>query len=52
VGRAIQGSSPRRTTSLQAQSARNAIAEGGFFEHYTDLSISFASEAFGEKNGA
>lgn len=31
---------------------RNAIAGGGFFEHYTDLPISLAWEAFGTKNGA
>lgn len=30
----------------------NAIVGGGFFEHYTELSISLAWEAFGEKNGA
>jgi putative restriction endonuclease len=28
------------------------IAGGGFFEHYTELPISLAWEAFGEKNGA
>ncbi|HEX2079870.1 MAG TPA: HNH endonuclease [Longimicrobium sp.] len=31
---------------------RNAIAGGGFFEHYTELPISLAWEAFGIKNGA
>ena len=30
----------------------NAIAGGGFFEHYTELPISLAWDAFGEKNGA
>jgi putative restriction endonuclease len=30
----------------------NAVAGGGFFEHYTELPISLAWEAFGEKNGA
>jgi putative restriction endonuclease len=30
----------------------NMIAGGGFFEHYTDLPISLAWEAFGRKNGA
>jgi putative restriction endonuclease len=30
----------------------NAIGGGGFFEHYTELPISLAWDAFGEKNGA
>lgn len=30
----------------------NAIAGGGFFEHYTELPISRAWDAFGKKNGA
>src|SRR5262249_51267307 len=30
----------------------NAIGGGGFFEHYTELPISLAGDAFGEKNGA
>jgi putative restriction endonuclease len=30
----------------------NMIAGGGFFEHYTELPISLAWDAFGEKNGA
>ncbi len=30
----------------------NAIGGGGFFEHYTELPLSLAWEAFGEKNGA
>jgi putative restriction endonuclease len=30
----------------------NAIVGGGFFEHYTELPISLAWDAFGEKNGA
>jgi putative restriction endonuclease len=30
----------------------NAIAGGGFFEHYTELRVSMAWSAFGEKNGA
>ena len=30
----------------------NAIAGGGFFEHYTELRVSMAWSAFGDKNGA
>jgi putative restriction endonuclease len=30
----------------------NAIAGGGFFEHYADLPLSLAWDAFGPKNGA
>jgi putative restriction endonuclease len=30
----------------------NAIVGGGFFEHYWDLPLSLAWDAFGEKNGA
>jgi len=37
---------------FKLKSPHNAIAGGGFFEHYTELPISFAWDAFGEKNGA
>lgn len=37
---------------FKLKSPHNAIAGGGFFEHYTELPISLAWEAFGEKNGA
>ncbi len=30
----------------------NAIGGGGFFEHYTELPLSLAWQAFGDKNGA
>ena len=37
---------------FKLRSPDNAIVGGGFFEHYSDLPISLAWEAFGEKNGA
>ena len=37
---------------FKLRSPENAIVGGGFFEHYSDLPISLAWEAFGEKNGA
>ncbi len=37
---------------FKLKSPHNAIAGGGFFEHYTELPISVAWDAFGEKNGA
>ena len=37
---------------FKLKSPHNAIAGGGFFEHYTSLPISLAWEAFDEKNGA
>ena len=37
---------------FKLKSPHNAIAGGGFFEHYTELPISLAWEAFGRKNGA
>jgi len=37
---------------FKLKSPANAIAGGGFFEHYSDLPISLAWQAFGEKNGA
>lgn len=37
---------------FKLKSPWNAIAGGGFFEHYTELPVSLAWSAFGEKNGA
>ena len=37
---------------FKLKSPHNVIAGGGFFEHYTDLPIGLAWQAFGEKNGA
>lgn len=37
---------------FKLKGARNAIAGGGYFEHYTELPISLAWQAFGIKNGA
>ena len=37
---------------FKLKSPANAIAGGGFFEHYSELPISLAWQAFGEKNGA
>ena len=37
---------------FKLRSPDNAIVGGGFFEHYSDLPISLAWQAFGEKNGA
>ena len=37
---------------FKLKSPANAIVGGGFFEHYSDLPISLAWQAFGEKNGA
>lgn len=37
---------------FKLKSPFNAIAGGGFFEHFTVLPISIAWDAFGEKNGA
>ncbi|MXY32198.1 MAG: HNH endonuclease [Gammaproteobacteria bacterium] len=37
---------------FKLKSPDNVIAGGGYFEHYTDLPISRAWQAFGEKNGA
>ncbi|MGH8542083.1 MAG: HNH endonuclease [Gammaproteobacteria bacterium] len=37
---------------FKLKSPYNAIAGGGFFEHYTELPVSLAWAAFGEKNGA
>ncbi|HEV7586538.1 MAG TPA: HNH endonuclease [Longimicrobium sp.] len=37
---------------FKLKAPHNMIAGGGFFEHYTELPISLAWEAFGEKNGA
>ena len=37
---------------FKLRSPDNAIVGGGFFEHYSNLPISLAWEAFGEKNGA
>lgn len=44
----------RRGTPIffKLKSPYNAIAGGGFFEHFTVLPISIAWDAFGEKNGA
>lgn len=44
----------RRGTPVlfKLKSPYNAIAGGGFFEHFTVLPISIAWDAFGEKNGA
>ena len=39
-------------TKSKDKSPDNAIVGGGFFEHYSDLPISLAWQAFGEKNGA
>jgi putative restriction endonuclease len=37
---------------FKLKSPHNAIAGGGFFKHYTELPLSLAWDAFGEKNGA
>ena len=37
---------------FKLKSPANAIAGGGFFEHYSELPISLAWRAFSEKNGA
>lgn len=37
---------------FKLKSPANAIAGGGFFEHYTELPLSLAWDAFGIKNGA
>ena len=37
---------------FKLKAPHNAIAGGGFFQHYTELPISMAWDAFGEKNGA
>lgn len=37
---------------FKLKSPLNVIAGGGFFEHYTNLPISLAWDAFGKKNGA
>lgn len=37
---------------FKLKAPHNAIGGGGFFEHYTELPISIAWDAFGEKNGA
>lgn len=37
---------------FKLKSPFNAIAGGGFFEHYAELPLSLAWDAFGEKNGA
>ena len=37
---------------FKLRSPDNAIVGGGFFERYSELPISFAWQAFGEKNGA
>ncbi|MCY3487277.1 MAG: HNH endonuclease, partial [Bacteroidetes bacterium] len=37
---------------FKLKSPANAIAGGGFFEHYSELPISLAWQAFGKKNGA
>ncbi|MEQ9398182.1 MAG: HNH endonuclease [Longimicrobiales bacterium] len=37
---------------FKLKSPRNAIAGGGFYKHYTELPLSLAWEAFGERNGA
>ena len=37
---------------FKLKSPDNAIVGGGFFEHYSELPISLAWQAFGEKNGA
>ncbi len=37
---------------FKLKSPQNAIAGGGFFEHYTELPLSLAWDAFGIKNGA
>jgi putative restriction endonuclease len=37
---------------FKLKSPVNAIGGGGFFEHYTELPLSLAWEAFGDKNGA
>jgi putative restriction endonuclease len=37
---------------FKLKAPHNAIAGGGFFQHYTELPISLAWESFGEKNGA
>lgn len=44
----------RRGTPVlfKLKSPHNAIAGGGFFEHFTVLPISIAWDAFGKKNGA
>ena len=36
---------------FKLRSPDNAIVGGGFFEHYSDLPISLAWQAFGDKNG-
>lgn len=36
---------------FKLKSPHNAIVGGGFFEHYTELPIGLAWEAFGQKNG-
>lgn len=37
---------------FKLEAPHNAISGGGFFEHYTELPISLAWDAFREKNGA
>lgn len=37
---------------FKLKSPWNAVAGGGFFSHYTEIPISMAWDAFGEKNGA
>ena len=37
---------------FKLKSPRNAVAGGGFFSHYTEVPLSLAWDAFGEKNGA
>ena len=37
---------------FKLKSPHNVIAGGGFFEHYTELPVGLAWQAFGEKNGA
>lgn len=36
---------------FRLKTPHNAIAGGGFFEHYSELPLSLAWDAFGEKNG-
>jgi putative restriction endonuclease len=51
-GRGFRALSPGEPLLFKLHSPNNFIVGGGFFSHFTNLPVTLAWEAFGEKNGA
>lgn len=52
MARSVPRARTRSAAAVQAQESGQRDCGGGFYEHYSDLPISLAWQAFGEKKGA